>query len=253
MTKALIAVHGFMTDPTDFGKLNESVQKLYDCVEFYEAPGHGSDIANKKGFTRRNVINKLFRLYDKLAKQYDTIDVIGFSMGGALSTLLVANRDVNKVVLLSPSNKYINAYLGYDIYRYTRVIYRDVYRQCQGGRIAKAKQTKRYINWLLVDVLDSFKLGYKIVLKSSPQYLNQFMGLMRACNRHIKGRKFDIPALIVRGDMDQLVPMASVNYVARHFSNARLHTVSGMGHLILPSSHGEALIKLITDFLAEEN
>jgi esterase/lipase len=40
--------------------------------------------------------------YRALRRQYETVDVIGFSMGGALATLLASREDVHRLVLVAP-------------------------------------------------------------------------------------------------------------------------------------------------------
>ena len=106
MKKALMTIHGFLTDIKDFGRLYEHLC-MYDKVVACKIPGHNGKVDFRK-FTVENTLKAVLHCYDQLAKDYDQVDVVGFSMGGVLASYLCTQRNVHKVVLVAPANKYIN-------------------------------------------------------------------------------------------------------------------------------------------------
>ena len=104
MKKAILLLHGFATDKTDFDPIIPYLEKMYDHIEINNLPGH--DVLQLKDQMK------------KLQKEYEIVDVMGFSMGGALATYLASHFKVRNLVLLAPAVLYINA--NYPIARFKK-------------------------------------------------------------------------------------------------------------------------------------
>ena len=107
MKSAVILLHGFLTDEKDFGDLPKHLESRYDKVIKAKFPGHGDD-GDLKEFIADKTIEYAKNLFDQVALEYHKIDLIGYSMGGAIASYLSSIRKVNRMVLLAPANKYIN-------------------------------------------------------------------------------------------------------------------------------------------------
>ena len=107
MTRAVLLIHGFATDASDFINLKPYLEKIYDEVSNKNLPGHGLKNHLKK-FKVEETFLFIMNEFDVLKKKYDSVDIIGFSLGGALATYIASHHEVNKLVLLAPSNEYFN-------------------------------------------------------------------------------------------------------------------------------------------------
>ncbi|MBQ0140680.1 MAG: alpha/beta fold hydrolase [Kurthia sp.] len=109
MTLGILFLHGFTGN-------TEEIQPLVDYLSahrtdwIYSVPtlsGHGSEL-NLKGINASHWLSDVEIAYRLLAKKVDKIIVIGFSMGGVLALYLTLRYKVNRLVLLSPSLKYLD-------------------------------------------------------------------------------------------------------------------------------------------------
>lgn len=114
--KALFCIHGILSTHHDFDFIMSRLNEKYDYIYAIDLPGHGK---NKISFTVNNTLNYVTSEYDKLFKNYDTVDVIGYSLGGVLALYLQSIRKINKLILLAPALKYINL-KNFDIKRHAK-------------------------------------------------------------------------------------------------------------------------------------
>ncbi len=59
-----------------------------------------------------------------------------------------------------------------------------------------------------------------------------------------------VPALVIQGERDRLVPMGAARYLAEHLPQARLAPVPGAGHAPF-LSHPDAFLERLEDFLRD--
>ncbi|MBE6137442.1 MAG: alpha/beta fold hydrolase [Erysipelotrichaceae bacterium] len=102
---ALLCLHGLLSDNRDFVYLKSELQDYYDFIHIPDLPGHGENILS---FTTNNTLSYVLSEYDRLCKEYDKVDVLGYSMGGVLACFLTQYRNVNRLILLAPAFNYIN-------------------------------------------------------------------------------------------------------------------------------------------------
>lgn len=101
-SKAVLMIHGYIGSPTDYGRLPELVNRLGYTVAVPLLPGHGRDPREFSKISAQELIDYVDAEYLKLAKTHDEVIVIGFSMGGALATLLESKYQFKQLVLLAP-------------------------------------------------------------------------------------------------------------------------------------------------------
>ncbi len=255
MTKAIMTIHGYLTDMEDFGELYDHLSD-YDCVHKCAVPGHAHD-ADPSRFTVDNTIAKILSDFDKLSMQYDEVDVVGYSMGGALTTYLCAIRDVHRAVLLAPSNKFFNM---------TSLLKWGVY------------MVKSYAEPLLEssgDVQDRLHFANKNVAKESDNVsatigmagtmlenltitnFNTFKKLMLQCNKMLDAAvlvngKITTPIHIVMGGLDELVPYKSAEYITTRFVDATVEQIDTLGHAMLRTTHEEYIVGKILEHLHKQ-
>ncbi|MBN1866733.1 alpha/beta fold hydrolase [Candidatus Sumerlaeota bacterium] len=99
---ACLLVHGFLAARTDFADLGERLCRRGFTVRMLRLPGHGTtpvDFAYQPDGALFRAVQEEFRA---LHRDFDRVDVVGFSMGGALSTLLASREPVDRLVLVAP-------------------------------------------------------------------------------------------------------------------------------------------------------
>lgn len=100
--EAYLCIHGYTSSPRDLRSLAVEINKSGYTVRGPLLPGHGTVPTAMDSVTWQDWYNKVLDEYTKLKKDYKTVNVIGFSMGGALTLHLAANVELGKIILLSP-------------------------------------------------------------------------------------------------------------------------------------------------------
>ncbi len=101
-TRAVLMLHGFVGSRGDFADLGERLAAAGLYVRMVRHPGHGSDPREFAEQTADTLLEAARAELAALVEQYDEVAVVGFSMGGAMATLLAAEGDVERLVLAAP-------------------------------------------------------------------------------------------------------------------------------------------------------
>lgn len=240
MTKAIIMIHGFLTDKNDFNPFYNLAKKYYDKIVMVAIPGHGEDL-NCKNFTVENVIEKCHEAYQNV-KEYTIIDVIGFSMGGALATYLASKYKFHKIVLLAPANKYINVFTLFP------TIVENISFFTKPNTFKKIKNDD--INES--DYMTTLYLTKEVILpKTNPHYLLNFIKLIRKINNELQD--IHSPILLIWGDRDTLVPKTTIKHIKKYAKGEfKLHIIPKMSHLMFHSTEYQQILDAIIPFLQLE-
>lgn len=247
MKKAVLLIHGYATDKTDFAPLIPYLEGIYDFVCVKNIPGHGLDRNDHlKNFNAIDTIKTVDQWTDDLFKEYEYVDIIGFSMGGALATYLATKHKFGKVVLLAPANKYINGAVGFSRTK----LYFDYLKT----RI-KGKQDK--ITDIHKEAIADDKKGLAIAVKKlipsyTPKSLLQFTQVIDYCNLKLSDSIIETPTLILYGSVDQLVPKSSITFVKKHSANCEVKVLNGISHLMFNSTNVRELTETILNFLCKD-
>ena len=233
--KAALLLHGFATNKLDFVTILPFLKKRYDEIFLDDLPGHG-DNGNLNQFTVINVLDYVNNKFDEIKKKYDEIDVYGYSMGGVLATYLATKKEVNRIILLAPANKYING----------RVFAQKIKTEFEIMANKNEDRTKV--------LKENNKIGIDVVIKDlMPRYnvntISTFISLVRVCNEVLEEN--NVKTLLVRGDMDELVPPNASDYLKKYFKNMDEQIIPDLGHLMLKSRNYRLIINKIKEFLDE--
>lgn len=101
--KALIVFHGLCESKKQMFNILSKISRYYDTVICDDMPGHGN---NTLEFNKENTLKYVIFQYDKV-KNYDEIDVLGYSIGGVLAVFLQQIRKIDNLYLLTPALYYI--------------------------------------------------------------------------------------------------------------------------------------------------
>ena len=79
--------------------------------------------------------------------------------------------------------------------------------------------------------------------------ISTFISLVRYCNDSLVEN--NVKTLIVRGDLDELVPSTSSELIRKHYLNTEEVIIPDLGHLMLKSKNYRLIINAIKKFLDE--
>ena len=230
---AAMLLHGFATSVYDFYSIMPFLKKRYDAIFLENLPGHGKD-TDLDNFTVENTLNFVNKRFDEIKEKYDQVDVYGYSMGGVLATYLGVKKDVNRIILLAPANKYVNARIfATKIKRELSILGDDVRRS-----IIK-ENDKKGMDVVINDLLPRYNV----------KTISTFISLVRVCNESLKEN--DVKTLLVRGDIDEFVPVKSSKFIKKYYLNLKEEVIEDLGHLMLKSRNYRLIINRIRDFLDE--
>jgi carboxylesterase len=97
--RACLLLHGFSSSPADFGTLPRALHAQGVHVFAPLLPGHGRSPDKLRGTRNTDWTRAAEEAYDHLAARHKRVDVIGFSMGGALAMHLARARSPRRIVL----------------------------------------------------------------------------------------------------------------------------------------------------------
>jgi esterase/lipase len=251
MKKAVLLLHGFLSDQNDFSPIISQLEARYDHLERLVYPGHhpGEDYHD---FNDEQTFFELDRCFERLQKQYEIIDVIGYSMGGALGVYLSSKYSFRKLVLLAPGNIYFNIFLPYAKLKDYAVNF--VY--LEKAAMAKDELTKHQYRIILSNTLEEDKESLRFLYE---KYLHtyfrsafrNFRNLIRRANDGVTEIKN--PCFLAWGKLDQLVPIKSIRFIWEMCTNkqSKLRIYDHLSHLMLRSAFNQQLITDLIRFLDE--
>lgn len=103
--RCLICIHGLLSSQNDFSYFYPHLKPYYDRIALFDMPGHGK---NTLSFTTKNIQKFYLEKYQILAKTYDEIDLLGYSLGGVIACYLQSVCKIRKMILLAPAYRYLN-------------------------------------------------------------------------------------------------------------------------------------------------
>jgi poly(3-hydroxyoctanoate) depolymerase len=214
----------------------------------FDAPGVGQSTAYAWPRRMRGIARTVQRMLDALG--YDRVDVLGVSLGGGVAQQLahqVPSR-VRRLVLAAtapglggvPGNPGVLLKLATPRRYYQPDYYRSIAGTIYGGDARRDPDAPlhgsiaRFIE--RPSVRGYFGQLYAVSGWTSLPWL----------------RKLPQPTLVLAGDDDPIVPLINGRILARCIPDARLHVVSGGGHLFLLERPAE-MAALVAGFLGASN
>lgn len=224
--KAILIIHGFGGGTYDEEYLAHRLQliKNYDVYTFTLA---GHDGLFKPNMNEEEWINCCDDMIKFLIKNgYNSIYVIGHSMGGVLSSIMASRyKQVKKLVLISSSFKYLSFKDdSFDFF----------------GSLKKAK-----------DVVGDYS-GDEVItrlLKMPLASLHEFANLVS--NNQGVLKSIVVPTLIIQGNNDNLVPIETADYIYNNISSLKKEILiyDGVNHDVFKSLKKDVITSDIINFL----
>jgi len=251
MKKAILLLHGWLSDLEDFSPIRPYLEVAYDHIEQITYPGHGPG-EDYHDFTAEASLILVEQTFERLQEEYGVIDVIGFSMGGALATYLANKYQFRKLVLLAPANRYFNLYLPFSK---TKYLLKSLYA-IQIAYLKKNQQQKEElrerIKAIIRDDWESLKFVKNKYMKSYLRHAYlEFRSLIELIKSEVKEIKN--PCFIAWGMLDQLIPKEGIRELFEICTNENkiLKIYEDLSHLLLLSADSSELVVDIVKFLED--
>jgi len=225
-----LILHGYTGGPYEVEPLKSSLQENTDWyIEVPVLPGHGWEL-HLKNMTYNQWVETAEDCLSEMQAAFDQIYIIGFSMGGMIAAYLAAKYDVDKLVLLSASGKYL------DFRQITQNI-KDAMEERRRGTLEENK---------LYQIYDR-KRG-QIPMKANIE----FMKLVKYTRTYLS--KINCPVLIAQGEKDGLVPFKTAYYLGEKIPSEQKAIVffSQSNHFICLGEDKDKVNTVVYDFLNQE-
>lgn len=100
--RAVLMVHGFIGTPQNYNTLPDAIAARGWRVHAMLLPGHGTTPRNFERTTADELVDAVRDAVAELRAKHETVVLIGHSMGGAIATLIAAEKAIDGLVLCSP-------------------------------------------------------------------------------------------------------------------------------------------------------
>ncbi len=248
MKKAIVLMHGWLSDKSDYDSIISELEKRYNHIEIITYPGHSGD--DPYNFSEEGTFEVIHNAFKDVQSKYQIIDVMGFSLGGALASYLSQKFAFNKLVLLAPANRYFNFGFTFSKIRFlTSSIY-----NLEKARRAKDKEEEKYYKQIIKGSFEDDKIGLSFLKENYLQrYFTSSFKTFRRVIKRVNKEKIIIknPLFIAWGKLDQLVPKNSPEELFENaISQEKIFKVyDNLSHTMIMGPNNKILVNDILRFL----
>lgn len=215
--KACLLIHGFTGGPHEVEPLAQVLKTQgYYCVTPVLKGHEARDGSQLKGANFMEWLSTSEKVAKRLSHQFESLDLVGFSMGGMIAAYLAARITIRKLVLLNPALIYLSPV------RFGKQLISSL-QQKDWSRLHKINTTP------VVAVIEFMKL-VRYTKKSLDQVLT--------------------PTFIAQGALDPIVhPMGSKRIYRKMKGEKKLVYYPHSGHFICHDADKAQLFRDVQDFL----
>ncbi len=236
---ACLLVHGFLSSRQDFADLGERLAERGVTVRMMRLPGHGTTTVDFAYLPPGALYKAVHAEYQNLRRDFDRVHVVGFSMGGSLSTLLASREPVDRLVLVAP-------YFGVT-YRWYYVLPPAAWNSLFG----------RFVPFLIrpesfVKVNDKEQVGKFFFYQTLPTAgVRQLMELGKEARRKETLEKVKCPVLVVQSEGDEASAPKATRKAFDNLGSERkeLLWLTRSNHVLLWDWDNETVKERIEEFL----
>ena len=228
----VLLVHGYCSNPAEMRELGEVLNNKGYTVEAVLLKGHGTTVRDLTTTDFIDWYESVLQGYDELSKTCTNISILGHSMGGTLSLLLAANRNVDAIISLCAPLDLGKLYHGLPIPilpAFSKFV---------------SKWPKKKSHMKLHD-----EAGVESYRASSLPGVVEMFDLMEVTREDLK--KIEAPLLIVGAKYDYNVPLSNISLLEQVVKSKRVETFTATksGHSVLFDKDKEEIFQKVVAFL----
>ncbi len=232
---AFLVLHGFSGMPCELSIPAKIIASMGYAVYAPRYPGHGTCRADFMSSRAEDWLRRAVDSYLDLRARYDSVSVLGHSMGGLIGSCIAARFDVPRLILLAPAFDILGGVIQYTplIAPFKPVIKRD--RPLPENDRNDAARTQRWAEYGCDD----------LVLPASQLRRLQLLG--RRILPDIKSR-----VLLIQGTKDEAVNPASPEWIksqARQAASFDIQMLEGRSHVFPFTAGSDEMSAAIKNWL----
>jgi len=232
--EAVLLLHGFTGQPYELARIAGALAEAGYAVMGPRYPGHGTCRADFMTTGAEDWVRRAIDAWLELRADYETVHLLGHSMGGLIASSLASRLPCSRLVLLAPAFEPLNALLPFTplIAPFCPVIKRGREPGPEDRDPGRIEQLREY--------------GSDDLVSGAAQLER----LVRSSRRALPGVTSRI--LVICGSEDKAVSPAVGDYVARVAVNATSvdHVkLDGAGHLFPFDDRAEEAAGLVRDWM----
>lgn len=214
--KAVLVIHGYTGYPGEYYEISELLNKEGYTVSLPLLPGHGRNRDSFKKTNWKDWLECIKKEYRKLEETYETVSLVGLSMGGVLSIILASQFNPERIALLAPAMAVHGS-----------IFYMTPFLKFFLDEVSK--------NWVPEkgDSDEVVELGKEYW---SRNYVKQLAGLRKLQKMAIKNLKnVSSPALVMLSEIDDSVPVRAGDIIRKGLKDCPSHQIvlKNSPHVIL--------------------
>lgn len=218
MDKVCLLLHGFTGGPYEVQPLADALETDGYRVLVPRLPGHDEQLDGLRTITHVDWIEAVDRYVEEALQQAESIDLVGFSMGGLLAAYAANRYRIRRLVLLSAAVVYVSP--G----RFTRSMLEMISRK-EFSHLQRARQTPLRATW-------------------------EFMRLAKRLRPEFN--RIRVPTLIVQGEQDQIVHPVSARWIYRRVNAPKeMLMFPNSKHLVCQDSEADQIFHAVRQFLRQ--
>lgn len=204
--KAVLIIHGFTGYAGEFYELAGKLNDEGYTVSIPRLPGHGT---NRRDFLKtgwKDWLEHVQNTYLDLRTQFESVSIVGLSMGGVLSLILASRFQPERIALLAPAIVVSN-----------RIFYLTPLLKFFIKQMGKEWTPEEG------DTDDIIKLGREYWSFNYPGQLASLYKLIRIARKGLS--RIECPSLLMLSEKDRSVPLSAGTLIERGLKNSKLEKI----------------------------
>lgn len=239
--RAILMVHGFAGTPNNLNELPARIAATGWHVHAMLLPGHGTSPRAFEVTAAEQLEAAVVTELDALRNRYETVVLLGHSMGGALATLIAARCKVDGLILVSPY--YAVAHRWYYLLRPEKwaallsPVVRWVYRSVRMQPVNRVEAQEKILSYHWIPV--------RSVLMA--------MSLAARARCEEVAANITAPVLLIRSRRDGVIDTTLAQQMFEKFPSAHKRAVclQNSDHIVFWDYDREEVVAQVTDFLQD--
>ncbi len=232
--KAVLIVHGYSGFPGEFYELASILNSEGYTVSLPRLPGHGTNRLDFLSSSWSDWLNHIKNSYAELEAEFESVSIVGLSMGGVLSLILSSYFNPERLVLLAPAMEVNNS-----LFKYTPILkyfIKDIPKE-----------------WIPAegDSEGIKKLGVEYWSYTSPGQLAQMHKLIKISKKGLKN--ITCKTLLILSENDESVPLKSGDVIRKGLKNCNLQEIilKESSHVLVTGVEKDVVYSHVSNFLKQ--